>query len=233
MVTCSKLRTTILSAVLAFAVSLRPLGSAEPPVGQLAAAPAQQDATPQQVPDARSSCAPENHFWSPLKPHERWRRYVRETFASPLILVRTGFPALISHAENEPTQWGRGATGYSRRLADRYGRFVIRQSIEAAGAAVLGHEVRYILSGRSGPGRAANALASVGLTRDSRGRFVPHWARVGGLVASEFTGQTWRPPGYRSQAEAWRNVALRLGVTALFNLAKEFKAEIRRFTLPK
>ncbi|MGQ9634520.1 MAG: hypothetical protein ACUVXB_09770 [Bryobacteraceae bacterium] len=167
----------------------------------------------------------------PLTGRDRWRIYAKDTFASPVIVVRTGFPALFSHLDNDPAQWGQGAAAYSHRLADRYGRFLIRQSIESAGAAALRHEVRYLPSGRSSfGGRVGHAFLSTVVTTDSRGHRVPHLARGGGILAAEFLGNAWMPPGYRTSAQAWRNVGIRLSFTAAFNLLREFQPEIRRLT---
>jgi hypothetical protein len=161
--------------------------------------------------------------WEPLTGAERWRYYWKDTFASPFIVPRTGFPALIRHLRNEPEDWGQGVSAYSVRLADRYGRFFLRQSVESAGAALLGHDPRYIPSGRSGVGgRVLHALTSAFLTRDQAGRLVPHWSRYGAIVTAEYLGNAWMPPGYRTTAEAWRGIGVQFGITASFNLVREF-----------
>ena len=40
--------------------------------------------------------------------------------------------------------------GYGKRFANRFGRNALQETYEAAGAALLQHEVRYIRSKRSG-----------------------------------------------------------------------------------
>jgi hypothetical protein len=161
--------------------------------------------------------------WQPLTGGERWRYYWKETFANPWVLPRTGFPALIRHLKDDPEAWGQGASAYSVRLADRYGRFFLRQSVESAGAALLGHDPRYIPSGRSGVGgRVLHAVTSAFLTRDQAGRLVPHWSRYGAIVTAEYLGNAWMPPGYRTTAEAWRGIGVQFGITASFNLVREF-----------
>ncbi|MCL6544138.1 MAG: hypothetical protein K6T61_02840 [Bryobacteraceae bacterium] len=161
--------------------------------------------------------------WEPLTGRERWRYYWRETFASPLIVPRTGFPALVRHLRNDPEGWGQGASAYSVRLADRYGRFFLRQSIESAGAAALRHDPWYAPSGRTSlGGRVLHAVTSAFLTRDSAGRMVPHWSRYGAIVTAEYLGNAWMPPGYRTTEEAWRGIGIQFGITASFNLVREF-----------
>lgn len=181
-------------------------------------APLAIDPAPVPAPPAESALA-----WQPLTARERWRYFWKDTFANPLIVPRTGFPALVRHLRNDPEDWGQGASAYSIRLADRYGRFFIRHSIESAGAAVLGHDPRYIPSGQAGLGhRVLHAVSSAFLTRDRTGRVVPHWSRYGAFVTAEYLGNSWMPPGYRTTVEAWRGIGIQFGVTASFNLVREF-----------
>ena len=130
---------------------------------------------------------------------------------------------------NAPPQWGQGMEGYSKRFANRFGRFTLEETYEAAGAALLQHEVRYIRSKRSGflP-RAAHALTANFVTYDRSGRRAPHFARVGSVFAAEFTGNLWMPDGYRSASTAMRGVGVELGVSSAFNLIREFAPELKR-----
>jgi hypothetical protein len=119
--------------------------------------------------------------------------------------------------------------GYSRRFANRFGRFALKETYEAAGAAALGHEVRYLRSTRSGfLARAGHALKATFVTYDRNGQRTPHVARLGAAFAAEFTGNVWMPAGHRTRAEALRGVGLELGMNSLFNLFREFSPEIRR-----
>jgi hypothetical protein len=167
--------------------------------------------------------------YRPLTGDDRLRIYWRRAFYSPGAFFRAAGPALGSHLRNEPPQWGQGARGYGRRSADRFGRFALKETYEAAGAAALGHEVRYIRSSRTGflP-RAGHALAATFVTKDRHGRRTPHVARVGSVFAAEFTGNLWMPAGHRTRSEAIRGVGIELGVSSMFNLIREFSPELRR-----
>ncbi|MFB3776323.1 MAG: hypothetical protein ACE141_01895 [Bryobacteraceae bacterium] len=167
--------------------------------------------------------------YRPLTGKERLDYYTKRTFLSPGAFFRIAGPSLGSHLANRPAEWGQGTEGYGRRFADRYGRFVLRRTYEAAGAAALGHEVRYIPSTRTGflP-RAGHALAATFVTHDRSGRRTPHLARLGSAFAAEFTGNLWMPAGYRTGAEAVRGVGIELGVGSAFNLLREFSPELKR-----
>jgi hypothetical protein len=160
---------------------------------------------------------------------ERWNLYLRDAFWSPGVFFRAAGPALGAQLNNEPAAWGQGMEGYSKRFANRFGRFALQETYEAAGAALLQHEVRYVRSKRSGflP-RAAHALTANFVTYDRSGRRTPHVARVGSVFAAEFTGSLWMPAGYRDASTAMRGVGMELGVSSAFNLVREFAPELKR-----
>jgi hypothetical protein len=167
--------------------------------------------------------------YAPATGKERRDLYVRRAFLSPGAFFRAAGPALGSHLKNRPPEWGQGMEGYGRRFANRFGRFALKETYEAAGAAALGHEVRYLRSARSGflP-RAGHAMAATFITYDKNGRRTPHIARLGSAFAAEFTGNLWMPAGYRTGAEAVRGVGIELGMNSVFNLFREFSPELKR-----
>jgi len=155
--------------------------------------------------------------------------YLRQAFFSPGVFFRAAGPALGSHLKNQPPEWRQGTEGYSRRFADRFGRFALKETYEAAGAAALGHEVRYVRGRRSGffP-RAGHALAATFITYDRNGRRAVHLSRLGSAFAAEFTANPWMPDGYRTGAQAVRGAGLELGMNRVFNLFREFAPELKR-----
>lgn len=167
--------------------------------------------------------------YQPLSGKQRWDLYLRDTFWNPGVVFRTAGPALGAQLNSEPAAWGQGAQGYSKRFANRFGRFALKQTYEAAGAAALGHEVRYLRSKRTGflP-RVAHALVADFVTYDRNGRRRPHVARVGSVVAAEFTGNLWMPAGYGDTPTAMRAVGAELGVSSASNLIREFAPELKR-----
>jgi hypothetical protein len=182
---------------------------------------------------ARASAGP-GEANQPLAGHERWNLYFRGAFWSPGAFFRAAGPALGAQLKNEPAAWGQGAEGYSKRFANRFGRFALQETYQAAGAAALGHEVRYLRSRRSGffP-RAAHAVTANFVTYDRNGGRTPHVTRVGSVFAAEFTGNLWMPDGYRGASTAMRGVGIELGVSSAFNLIREFAPELKRVFLGK
>ena len=172
--------------------------------------------------------------YQPPSGKERWNLYLRDAFWSPGVFFRAAGPALGAQLNNEPPAWGQGAEGYSKRFANRFGRFALKETYEAAGAAALGHEVRYVRSKRSGflP-RTAHALTANFVTYDGNGRRTPHVARVGSVFAAEFTGILWMPAGYGDAATAMRGVGMELGLSSAFNMIREFAPELKSMFIGK
>jgi hypothetical protein len=169
--------------------------------------------------------------WSyrPLTGSERWDLYWRGSFANPGVFFASAGPALGAQMSNEPTEWGQGMKGYGRRLANRWGQMTVQNSVEAATAAALGHEVRYVRSSKSGflP-RAGHALAMNFVTYDSTGALTPHVARLGGAFTAAYVANSWLPKGDRSAGETARSAGMQIGISSLFNLVREFSPEIKR-----
>lgn len=166
---------------------------------------------------------------TPLSGRDRWNLYVRNTYWSPGAFFRAAGPALGGQLNNEPPQWGQGMEGYSKRFANRFGRFAIQGSLESGAAAALGHEVRYVRSTRPGflP-RVTHAVTANFVTYNRDGHKTMHVSRIGSVFAAEFTGNLWMPDGYRSTSRALNGVAIEFGVTTGTNLIREFAPELKR-----
>jgi hypothetical protein len=79
----------------------------------------------------------------PLNNTEREQVYFRHTFLTVGSYLARGFSAGLNQGRGEPYQWGGGMSGYGKRYAAQYGRFVVQNSLAAAGDAALGYEPRY------------------------------------------------------------------------------------------
>jgi len=161
--------------------------------------------------------------FSPLTGKQRWGLYWRQTYWTPGVFFRAAGPALGAHLDNDPPEWGQGAGGYARRFGDRFARFTIKGSIEAAAAAAMGYDVRYVrCSCRGLFPRLGHAVAWNFLTLDRNGKTVFDAPLVGSAFAAEFIGNTWLPKGHRSTADAMRGVGVELGIGVLLSTIREF-----------
>jgi hypothetical protein len=79
----------------------------------------------------------------PLTNPQRGQIYVRQTFLTVGSYLARGFSAGFDQARGDPQQWGGGMSGYGKRYVARYGEFVVQNTVQAAGNALLGYEPRY------------------------------------------------------------------------------------------
>jgi hypothetical protein len=170
----------------------------------------------------------EDATYQPLTGQERWRLYRTEMLRPGVVFAAAG-PALGGQLNNEPAVWGQGMAGYSRRLADQWGRQALRQTYQAGAAAALGQDVRYFPSGKTGffP-RAGHAFAAGFITIDRHGHKTPNVSFMAAAIGAEFTARAWRPDGYNSASRAMRGAGFQIGVNSAFNLVREFKPELKR-----
>ncbi len=176
-----------------------------------------------------SSVVPVDAAYHPLTREERWRFYLHETYLSPGAYFRATGAALGEHLNNEPSQWHQGLEGYAKRTASVWARFTLSDSYEAAGAAALGQEVRYVRCRCSGffP-RFGYSLTSSLFTQNARGRIVPAVARVGGEFGAEYTARLWRPESYQTDSRIARSVLFQTGFLGMVNTFREFGPELKR-----
>lgn len=81
----------------------------------------------------------------PLNGNQRVHLWVRASFTTYGIYMKTALFSLADQARNKPPAWGDGWGGYGKRVASRQGQFVIQNSLSALGNGILGYEPRYEL----------------------------------------------------------------------------------------
>jgi len=164
----------------------------------------------------------------PLTNEQRADVYVRQTFLTAGSYLARAFSAGIDQARGEPYLWGGGMSGYGKRFAARYGEFVIRSSLTAAGDAVLGYEPRYDLCRCSGfwP-RTRHALSrnfvAYNRTEHELRPQVPMYA--GAFTAGVLYG-SWLPGKHNMWTSGAISVAGQAGIGSGSNFVREFAIDI-------
>jgi hypothetical protein len=167
--------------------------------------------------------------YQPLTPAQRWSLFAKDTFWSPMVLFRGAAGASIAQLRDEPPEWGQGGEGFGKRLAHRYGYSAVRKSCEAAGAALLRHDVRYQPSASSNfRARTLHALEANFVTLDRHGNRAFHATRLGSIVAAELVSRQWMPQRYRSVYSTTGGVAIQLGLGTAYDLLREFTPDLKR-----
>ena len=164
----------------------------------------------------------------PLTNEQRVDVYVRHTFLTAGSYLGRAFAAGIDQARGEPYLWGGGMSGYGKRYAARYGEFVIRNSLTAAGDAALGYEPRYDLCRCAGfwP-RTRHAIARnfVAYNRTER-ELRPQVPLYAGSFAAGALYGSWLPGRHNMWTSGALSVAGQAGLGSAANFVREFALDI-------
>lgn len=147
-VNCSFSRALYMARYLAACVSILALLLLVPSCG--AQEPARAPATP--VPSVNTTL-PVNWIYGaylpkdapivPLTGKERFKLYLRQTYTTPGIYVKTGFFAIHDQVKETEPEWGDGISGFAKRVGSLQAGNVIQNSLTALGNAAVGFEPRY------------------------------------------------------------------------------------------
>lgn len=154
--------------------------------------------------------------------HPYREEYKRQTFGKGAIAPTLG-GAAVRQLRNSPHEWGRGASGFGKRVGSSFGTNVIKHSIEFPIAAARHEDLHYHRSGQKGFGpRLRHALVSTVITRKTTtGRKTVASGRISGAVGSGIVASAWQPAGL-SVAGGAATGGIMLGGTAAANVAREF-----------
>ncbi len=200
----------------------RPSGSASPP-----AEDHKQSADVNPI--TGMAVAPQTNY-TPLTLNERWKLYLKMTYASAGPYFSPLVNALaLDQANDTPRQWGDGFAGFGRRLASRAGNAVLQGSFQAPLAALLHEDVRYIpTSQRSIPRRALHAVLYSFLTYNDKGHPTLNIANLAAFYASTAVTTTWLPGIGNSARYTFTNASQQIALSFPLNVVQEFWPEIQR-----
>ena len=153
---------------------------------------------------------------------KRFGRYIK-SMVGPFSLARQVAGAGIGTWRNSPEEWGGQWEGFGKRLASGFGKNVIKQTtIYGLDEALELDSAYYRATGKSTGAKIKNALISPVTARTPSGKRVIGVPRlVGTYTASIVAAETWYPDRY-DWKDGVRSGTMSLGVSAAFNLFKEF-----------
>jgi hypothetical protein len=160
---------------------------------------------------------------------QRVRLWVRSSFTTYGIYIKTALFSMSDQIRNSPPEWGDGWDGYAKRLASRQGQFVIQNSLSALGDGLVGFEPRYNRCQCNGFwARTSHAVKRNFVTYDRtetkiRPRIPLYVAAFGaGAIAG-----TWLP-GQNWVHHGGNGAATQVGFGIVANFLGEFWPEIQR-----
>lgn len=165
-----------------------------------------------------------------LDSHARFRLYIRQTFTTPGIYLKTGLFAVHDQIDGHNPEWGSTFVGFSKRVANRQAQFIIQNSVTSLGNGFLRWEPRYDRCKCSGfwP-RTRHAVIRNLVTYDRsekslRPQLMPY---LGAFTASAIA-TTWEPGHPSWQIRGYQAAITQVFVGAGINWIGEFGAEISR-----
>jgi hypothetical protein len=152
-----------------------------------------------------------------------------KTMVNPLSFVKVGFSAGIDQANDKPTEWGQGASGYGWRFANILGQYSIQRTVTYGLGSALHEDNRYFNSGKQGfwP-RTGYALTSGVLARHDDGSLHFSISQVGGVAAGAFLARTWLPPSQSSAGAGAVSFGISMASNMGFSVVKEFLPDLGR-----
>jgi hypothetical protein len=164
----------------------------------------------------------------PMTQAERNRLYVK-TMINPIGFVKVGFSAGIDQANDKPTEWGQGASGYGRRYSNILGQYSIQRTVTYGLGSALHEDNRYFNSGRQGVwARTGYALSSGISARHDDGSRHFSISQVGGVAAGAFLARTWLPPSQSSASDGAVSFGITMASNMGFSVVKEFLPDLGR-----
>ena len=167
---------------------------------------------------------------------QRFKLFVRQSFTTPGIYVKTGFFTLHDQHENTPPEWGDGIEGFGKRLGTRHTQYLMQNAFTSLGNAALGWEPRYDRCRCVGfwP-RTRHALARNFVTYDRsehhlRPQIMPYAASFGsGAIVA-----TWYPANTEVLVKGYQSAVTQVWVGSLTNVLGEFAPDvIKKLRKPK
>jgi hypothetical protein len=146
---------------------------------------------------------------------KHWKKSTYGKSAVAGVVGRAG----VGQATNHPQKWGRGASGFGKRVGSGFATHAVKTTVEHAVAAPLHEDLHYHRSTKRGVGpRLGHALASTVVTRNTMtGKRTPAAGRISGHAAAGAVSQAALAGGTGAST-----AGVGLAADAGANVAREF-----------
>jgi hypothetical protein len=167
----------------------------------------------------------------PLTPRQRWRLYLRMTYTTPGIYVKTGLFTLSDQLRNSPSEWGRTTGGFGKRLGTREAQFVVQNSLTALGNAAVGWEPRYDRCRCDGFGpRNWHAVKRAFITYGGPNQSLrPQIMTYAGAFGAAVMASSWQPGNPNLLVRGYQGAITQVPVGIGIDWLAEFAPEIKHF----
>jgi hypothetical protein len=166
----------------------------------------------------------------PLTGPERFKLYVRQTYTTPGIYIKTGFFALHDQVRDTPADWGDGFSGFAKRVGSNHATNIMQNSFTSLGQATVGWEPRYDRCRCTGGWhrfRHAFVRNFVTYSHDEhsiRPNIMPFAAAFGAGAISA----TWNPNNPTITVKGYQSVFTQAWVGVITNSIGEFAPDLKK-----
>jgi hypothetical protein len=167
----------------------------------------------------------------PLTGDQRFKLYLRLTYTTPGIYVKTVIFALHDQAKEDEPDWGDGVSGFAKRLGSLHAGNVIQNSLTAMGNAAVGFEPRYDRCRCEGAWpRIRHAVVRNFITyggaddKAIRPQIMSYAAAFGAGV----TVASWEPNNHGVLPKGYQSMATQAWVGVVVDALAEFAPDIKR-----
>jgi hypothetical protein len=174
---------------------------------------------------------PKDAPMQPLNGDQRFKLYLRQTYTTPGIYVKTGLFAIHDQAKEVQPDWGDGASGFVKRLGSLHAGNVIQNSLTAVGNAAVGFEPRYDRCRCEGAWpRIRHAVVRNFITyggaddKAIRPQIMSYAAAFGAGV----TVASWEPDNHGVLPKGYQSMVTQAWVGVVVDALAEFAPDIKR-----
>ncbi len=172
---------------------------------------------------------PKNAPLVALNGRERFKLYIRQTYTTPGIYIKTGFFAVHDQVRNTPEDWGDGFSGFAKRVGSNQATNIIQNSFTSLGQGMVGWEPRYDRCKCDGWPRLRHAFIRNFITYDRsekslRPNIMPFAAAFGAGAISA----TWNPNNPTITVKGYQSVITQAWVGVIINTIGEFMPDVKK-----
>jgi hypothetical protein len=174
------------------------------------------------------SYVPKNVPLVSLDTRMRWKLYLRQTYTTPGIYIKTLLFATHDQVTDSNPEWGDDFQGFVKRLGNRQVQFIIQNSVSSLGNGIAGWEPRYDRCRCDGfwP-RTRHAMVRNFVTYDRteislRPQLMPYLGAFGAASIAS----TWAPGHVRWEVQGYQAAITQVFVGMGINWIGEFAPEI-------
>ena len=165
-----------------------------------------------------------------LNGQQRFKLYVRQTYTTPGIYIKTGFFALHDQVKNTPSEWEDGFPGFVKRVGSNQATNIIQNSFTSLGQGVVGWEPRYDRCRCEGAWpRFRHAFVRNFITYDHSEQSIrPNVMPFAAAFGAGAIGATWNPNNPVITVKGYQSVITQAWVGVVINSIGEFAPDIKK-----